>query len=155
MTEAGQFTIRRASLDDLDAVAPLFDAYRSFYRQPLEAERSKAFLRERMEQGETAVFVAMVGEEAAGFCQCYPGFSSVGLSKRVVLNDLYVDDRFRGLGIGRALTLRAIKHARETGAPKLELATEVTNTAAQGLYESIGLVRKEGYYYYAVETTEG
>lgn len=150
MTEAGQFTIRRATLDDLDAVAPLFDAYRSFYGQPVEAERSKAFLRERMERGESVVFVAMVGEEAAGFCQCYASFSSVGLSKRVRLNDLYVDERFRGLGIGRGLTVRSIEHARGIGSPRLELATEMTNTTAQGLYESMGFVRKDGYYYYAV-----
>jgi len=152
VTGESKCVIRRATLDDLDAVAPLFDAYRSFYKQPVEAERAKAFLRERMERGESAVFVAMVGEEAAGFCQCYPGFSSVGLSKRVRLNDLYVDERFRGLGIGRALTARSIEHARETGAPKLELATEVANTTAQGLYESMGFVKKSGYHYYAVET---
>jgi ribosomal protein S18 acetylase RimI-like enzyme len=151
MSDGGKFTIRCATLDDVNAVGPLFDAYRTFYKQPVEAERSKAFLRERMERGESDVFVAMVGEEAAGFCQCYPSFSSVGLSKRVRLNDLYVDERFRGMGIGRALTERSIEHARERGAPKLELATEVTNTTAQGLYESMGFVRKEGYYYYAVD----
>ncbi|MFG0275866.1 MAG: GNAT family N-acetyltransferase [Phycisphaerales bacterium] len=150
MTAEPKFRIRRASLDDLDAVAPLFDAYRSFYKQPVEAERSKAFLRERQERGESAVFLATVGDDAAGFCQCYPSFSSVGLSHRVRLNDLYVDERFRGLGIGRALTERAIEHAREQGAPSLELATEITNTTAQRLYESMGFVRKEGYYYYAV-----
>jgi ribosomal protein S18 acetylase RimI-like enzyme len=150
VTDEPKFEIRRASLDDLDAVAPLFDLYRSYYKQPVEAERAKAFLRERLERGESAVFVATVGGEAAGFCQCYPSFSSVGLSRRMRLNDLYVDERFRGLGIGRALTERAMVHAREHGAPTLELATEVTNTTAQGLYESMGFARKSGYHYYAV-----
>lgn len=35
-------TVRQATIFDLDVVAPLFDAYRQFYRKPADQERSGA-----------------------------------------------------------------------------------------------------------------
>src|SRR5207245_4565274 len=57
-------TIRRATIDDLEAVVPLFDAYRQFYRQPPDLGRAREFLRERLSQRDTMVFVAALEHEA-------------------------------------------------------------------------------------------
>src|SRR5579859_5777359 len=43
------YTIARATRDDLNALVPLFDAYRVFYRQPSDPERARSFLGERLE----------------------------------------------------------------------------------------------------------
>ncbi|MDQ2844346.1 MAG: GNAT family N-acetyltransferase, partial [Acidobacteriota bacterium] len=32
--------VRQATIEDLDLIVPLFDAYREFYRQPSEPERA-------------------------------------------------------------------------------------------------------------------
>ena len=69
-------TIRRATLDDLDAIAPLFDAYRRFYHQPGDVDRARDFLRERMLHSESVVLLAQRDGTAAGFTQLYPLFSS-------------------------------------------------------------------------------
>lgn len=45
-------TIRRATQDDLDLVAPLFDAYRQFYAQPSDLQRARDWLRERLQHGD-------------------------------------------------------------------------------------------------------
>jgi len=37
--------IRQATVDDLDLLVPLFDAYRQFYRLPSEPERARQFPR--------------------------------------------------------------------------------------------------------------
>jgi ribosomal protein S18 acetylase RimI-like enzyme len=50
----------------------------------------------------------------------------------------------RGQGIGRALLEAAIELARAHGAVGIDLNTGETDTAARGLYESIGFTNREG-----------
>ena len=140
--------IRRATADDLDSLTPLFDAYRVFYKQPSDPDAARAFLSDRISRDESVVFLAIANGVPAGFAQLYPAFSSVRLGTDWVLNDLFVAPPNRGFGVGRALTVRCMDHAQETGALSLELLTEVTNTPAQALYESLGWKRTTDYYRY-------
>lgn len=54
------------------------------------------------------------------------------------LEDVVVDERHRGLGIGRALVLQAAKRARECGAEQLLLTSNPSRTAARRLYAECG-----------------
>ncbi|HTM01508.1 MAG TPA: GNAT family N-acetyltransferase, partial [Candidatus Omnitrophota bacterium] len=58
-----------------------------------------------------------------------------------VLNDLYVTEAARGLGVGRALMEAAREHAVKTGAKRLTLETMDDNRKAWALYESLGYVK--------------
>jgi hypothetical protein len=51
-------TVRKATITDLDLVAPLFDAYRQFYRQPPDLELARQFLSERLQRGESIILLA-------------------------------------------------------------------------------------------------
>src|SRR4249919_331542 len=93
--------IRRATLDDLDLVAPLFDGYRRYYGQASDLPRAKAFLRERLERNESTILLAMRDGQAAGFTQLYPMFSSVRTAGLWILNDLFVAENARRSGVGR------------------------------------------------------
>ena len=133
--------IRRATLADLPVLAPLFDRYRQFYGQPSDPDRARRFLAERLERGESVVFMAFEARRTLGFVQLYPGFSSVAAARTFVLNDLYVEADGRRSGTGRGLVAAATAHARETGAASLSLQTGVANDAAQRLYENLGWTR--------------
>ena len=140
---------RFATLRDLDSVAPLFDAYRQFYKQPPDLPRARDFMQERMERRESVVFVAETDDgKIVGFCQLYPTFCSVRAAHTYVLYDLFVSPDARGTGAGRALMLAAEAHAAKTGAAKMELSTAKTNAVAQGLYESQGWVRDDAFLVY-------
>jgi ribosomal protein S18 acetylase RimI-like enzyme len=132
--------VRQAGPDDVDLVAPLFDAYRQFYQQPSDVALARTFLAERLARAESVVFLAERGGRAVGFVQLYPLFSSTTARPRRLwlLNDLFVAPEARGGGVGRALMDRARRLAEETDAVGLELATAQTNTSAQRLYESLG-----------------
>jgi ribosomal protein S18 acetylase RimI-like enzyme len=140
--------IRRAEPGDLPRLVPLFDAYRQFYRQPSDPGRAERFLRERLERGESVIFLALDGGESAGFVQLYASFWSVAACRSWILNDLYVVPHFRGGGVGRALLERARAHAEATGAGGLSLATQRDNLTAQRLYESLGWMRDEEFFHY-------
>jgi GNAT superfamily N-acetyltransferase len=134
-------TIRRATVADIDVLAPLFDAYRQFYRQRSEPEGARRFLGDRMERDESIVFLAFDGETAIGFTQLYPSFSSASMARIFVLNDLFITPEARRGGTGSALLRAAADYGRSAGAVRLMLSTELTNTTAQAAYEKNGWKR--------------
>ena len=138
----------RASLDDLDALVPLFDGYRQFYRRPSDLAGARTFLAERIQRNESVIFLAVVDGAIAGFTQLYPLFSSVSMQRLWLLNDLFVALEARGSGAGHALLERAERWARETGAKGLTLSTELTNETAQRVYEAAGWTRDEEFLHY-------
>ena len=148
--------VRPAKLADLPAVAALFDSYRQFYEQPPALEAAVAFIRARMENGESTILVAedttatttATASSPLGFCQLYPSFCSVEMAPIFVLYDLFVTPTARGVGVGKALLLAAHDHAAAQGAKRLDLTTAKTNHTAQALYESLGWVRDDVFYAY-------
>lgn len=140
--------IVRATEEHLDLLSPLFDAYRQFYRQAPDPEGVRTFLADRIVNDESVIFLAIAGESGAGFTQLYPSFSSVGMKKLWVLNDLYVDPEYRNMGIATSLIDKARELGQETNAGSLMLETEVTNVGAQRLYEKTGWKRSTDYFVY-------
>jgi ribosomal protein S18 acetylase RimI-like enzyme len=146
--------IRRATIADLDLVAPLYDAYRQFYAQAADLAAARAFIGDRIGRGESTVFLALEddGSKALGFTQLYPAFCSVAAKPYYVLYDLYVASGARRRGVAKRLMERAREFAAEAGAFRLELQTARNNTAAQALYQSLGWVRDEQYFVYTLKT---
>jgi GNAT superfamily N-acetyltransferase len=135
-----------ASVDDIRAAAPLFDAYRVFYKAPSDPEGAYAFLHERWRLRESVLFIAFDGETPVGFVHLYPLFLSVSMRRFWLLNDLFVIPAARRTGAGRRLMQRAEQHARETGTAGLTLSTAVDNATAQVLYISEGYERDERFF---------
>ena len=143
--------IIRASPQDVDRIAPLFDQYREFYKEHANAEGARSFLMERLTKNESVVFLAAEPElGAVGFIQLYPSFSSTSMKRLWILNDLFVSPAARKRGVGEALLRRAEEFARETNAKGLELETWVNNFPAQRLYEKCGWKRNVEFYQYTM-----
>lgn len=142
--------IVNASLNDSDALADMFDLYRQFYRQPSDVKGVREFISERLEKNDSVIYVAKQGDVYTGFVQCYPLFTSVGMKKLWLLNDLFVRENFRGKGISRLLINRCKTLARETQAKGLMLETEITNAVGNWLYpqEDFKLIDKSNFYFW-------
>lgn len=142
-------TVRQAHVQDVDAIAPLFDAYRQFYEQAADATLAAEFIRARLSGSESIIFLASTADgQGVGFCQLYPSFCSVIAQPIGVLYDLFVSPAVRQGGTGRALMQAAEHYAQTAGWARLDLTTAKTNTQAQALYESQGWVRDEVFYAY-------
>jgi ribosomal protein S18 acetylase RimI-like enzyme len=131
-------TIRRATLADLDVLAPLFDGYRRFYAQAGDVQRARDFLEARMSRNESVVLLAFQGDTPAGFTQLYPIFSSVRTARTWLLNDLFVAEYARRGGVARALLDAAAEFGRSEGAAGLVLETTIDNAPARALYRAAG-----------------
>ena len=132
----------------IDQVAVLFNNYRMFYEQKDDLETSKQFLKDRVTNKESIIFMALINENTPlGFVQIYPVFSSISCKKDFILNDLYVVEQHRGKGIGALLLEKAKKHAYEEGGKGLALETAKDNPARK-LYERLGWHLDQDYLHY-------
>ena len=149
-----ELLVRQAVLADLEALVPLFDAYRQFYRCASDPAAARAFLRERFEHGESTLFLAVDAGIPVGFTQLYPSFSSVAMARTFVLNDLFVVAGRRRQGIGSELLRAATDHARSLGAVRVTLSTDIGNASAQATYEAQGWQRDRRFcvYHFAMQS---
>jgi GNAT superfamily N-acetyltransferase len=143
--------IRRATEQDADRLAPLFDAYRQFYGQVPDLVVAGRFLHDRLAHNESLVLIAEDHDSVAiGFVQLYPLFSSILAAPMYLLSDLFVVPHARCQGVATKLLTAAADQARVSGAARLELATAITNLPAQRLYEQLGWIRDQEFYVYSL-----
>ena len=141
-------SIQKATLNDLDSLSELFDLYRIFYQQKSDLSGAREFIKERLNNEESVVFIAFDENNPIGFVQLYPSFSSVSMKRTWVLNDLYVSESVRGKGFGEKLIKKAITFAKDTGAKGILLETNIENVTAQRLYERIGFTKETNHFYF-------
>ncbi|MEP5611370.1 MAG: GNAT family N-acetyltransferase [Cyclobacteriaceae bacterium] len=146
--------IREATFNDMSSVAELFAQYRVFYEMSLDIEGATKFLTERLENDQSVIFVAENDAKIlTAFIQLYPLFSSTRLRRVWLLNDLFVHEEFRRLGISKLLLERAKDLCRQTGACEITLETSKSNQFANKLYFNAGFQvnEKANYYSWAME----
>lgn len=105
----------------------------------LTVEDELNYLAESAASSNSIEICAVIGGEVVGTA----GISAVGnkikLRHRAEFG-ISIDRAYWGRGIGRALTLACIECARTAGYAQLELDVVAENTAALGLYNSVGFI---------------
>ena len=144
------YTLIQANLNHLDDLAVLFDAYRVFYKKETDLDAAKKFLRERLANDQSVIFMVYNDSRAVGFTQLYPVFSSVNMAAVWLLNDLFVDPVYRGKKIGKQLLEAAQNHCTASGAKGVSLETEQTNVVGNKLYPIMGFEKdtEHNLYYW-------
>ena len=148
-------TITQAGISDLETVAELFDKYRQFYEQAPDIVAARDFIFQRMTNNESVIFLAR--DEAGngmGFVQLYPSFTSVGMKRMWILNDLFVHADHRQKGVAEKLIDECKKLSIETSAAGLILETRNSNTPARNLYIKYGFEYDTEHAYYFLGTSE-
>ena len=130
--------IRDATPADEAAWRALWQGYLDFYRHPLP-QAVTDFTWARLMDPASALKARLAVAEGAvlGFAihQHHP--SSWVLGDDGYLEDLFVSDAARGRGTGRALIEDLYAIARARGWHRVYWMTEITNTAARKLYDSL------------------
>ena len=151
---ASSHSVRSAVTADLPQLARLFDLYRQFYRNPPDASAARNFLSERLESGDSVIFVAEDADgRLLGFTQLYPAICSVAMRRYWILYDLYIDSSARRAGVGRTLMERARSFAADTGAARIDLETAVDNLPAQRLYKELGYAREQHFLKFSLDVS--
>lgn len=141
--------IREMNNYDIKPVSVLLNDYRMFYHKADELDKCEIFLKERIDNNESQVFIAQLNGEIIGFVQIYPTFSTVSLQRVYILNDLYVSKNARKTGAGKKLIEKAFEYAEENDARYICLETGKDNEKAQRLYEKMGMSMDDAVYHYS------
>jgi GNAT superfamily N-acetyltransferase len=133
----------------LDPLLPLIAAYQRFYEvEEIDTERNRSYFSRFTEPSEEGLLLgAWIEDDPVGFACLYWHKSSLSAGDTVLMNDLYVEEGQRGLGVGRKLIEASAKVTRERGVEILEWATAPDNERAQRLYDSFGAERSEWVEY--------
>lgn len=126
-----------------EQLLPLIGAYQRFYGgESIDGERNRSFFRRFLAPSDDGLLLgAWIDDELAGYACLYWHFTSLVPAETVLMNDLYVKEGRRGLGVGRALIETSAAIAKERDAHRLEWATAPDNKTAQRLYDSTGATR--------------
>ncbi len=134
-------TIARAGVDDLPDLLPLMRAYCDFYSvRPSDDDLlglSRALIEDPEREG--VQLLARGGDgRAVAFASLFWSWDTTEGGRIAIMNDLYVDARARGGGVGTALIEACRGEARRHGARRLAWQTALDNTRAQSVYDRIG-----------------
>jgi ribosomal protein S18 acetylase RimI-like enzyme len=129
---------RKATIQDLPQLAELFDQYRVFYHKESDIPAAESFLKERIEKADSEIFVAEREGDLVGFVQLYPLFSSTRMKRYWLLNDLFVNENYRGKGFSKELIEETKELAKFTNSAGILLETGKSNTVGNKLYPSCG-----------------
>lgn len=142
--------VQKATIKKLEDLAQIFDLYRIFYKKESDIEGATQFLKERLENNESVIYVALDNEEdkIIGFVQLYPLFSSTRMQKLWLLNDLYVMKEYRNGGISKMLIEASKNLCIETNACGLMLETAKDNIIGNQLYPATDFVLDTEHNFY-------
>lgn len=139
--------IREADINDLTQVVKIVMKYREFYGVDVQDEAAVTqFIKARMENEQSKIFIAEEEGEVVGFIQLYPSYSTVSLKPQWVLNDFYVLPDYRKKGCGGQL-MDFVKDYFSDKAKGFILVTDKTNSTAKAFYEKNGWETGEYDFY--------
>lgn len=131
----------RARPDEAEAVAALLVDFRNWWGRDTPTVASfEAGVRRLIADPSTEYLLGALeqGVEPDGVCQLRFRYGLWHAAEDCWLEDLFVRDRARGRGLGRALSEAALARARKRGCARVELDVNEANPAALALYEALG-----------------
>lgn len=133
---------RIARSTDADEVADLLDRFQTEFGEYTPGARILTPRVRKHIAGGLSVFL-LAGPAHVGVAQLrFREYLLTG-TPACYVEELYVVPDRRGQGHGRMLMETALNLARERGATTVELGTAASDTAARGLYESLGFTNLE------------
>jgi GNAT superfamily N-acetyltransferase len=130
------YKIRNSTKEDMAAVLNLIIELAVYEREPEAVETTVAIL-QRDGFGHDPVFDCFVAEKdgaVVGFALVYTCYST-WKGKSLYLEDLYVKQDLRGLGIGAGLFERVIQEAKDRGAKRMDWQVIDWNEPAINFYK--------------------
>jgi len=116
---------------------------------PQLSSSSKPITREELNEiidGEsTVLFAARSDGEIVGLLTL--AVFRIPTALRAWIEDVVVDERARGKGVGEALNQAALAEAKRRGAKTVDLTSRPSREAANRLYQRIGFVRRDTNVY--------
>jgi len=148
--------IVQATLAQLSDAASLFEQYRLFYKQEPNPSAAEKFIKDRLLNKDSDIFLGYKDDVCLGFMQIYRCWDSVSMTKLVFLYDLFVVPKARKHGLAGELISRAKKLAKDIEASMIMLQThDKSSNPAIPVYEDNGFEKDTEFIVYNYLLKEG
>lgn len=139
--------VRAAEPRDVTDILRLIRALASYEREPDAVRATEASLKETLFAPNAQVFGLVAEHEGAvvGIAIWFLNYSTWTGRPGLYLEDLFVEDRVRGLGIGKALFRALAREALARGCARLDWAVLDWNEPAMDFYRAIGGAPQTGW----------
>jgi GNAT superfamily N-acetyltransferase len=129
-----------AGPEDAAAVTRLMAGFRGWWErdEPTDAQLAAGVERLLADPATEYLLAAPTDAEASGVCQLRYRYGLWYDAEDCWLEDLYVEQSSRRLGLGRALSDAALDRARERGCRRVQLDVNERNPEALALYTALG-----------------
>lgn len=134
-------TIRFATIADVDDIYAAMTGIAETVKELHKLKSTPDDLR-RFGFGDKPAFETLIAEidgRFAGCCLYFASFSTWIGRPGVYVQDFYVADEFRGLGVGERLLSRLAAVTRQRGGRYIRLAVDTQNFRAQAFYTRTGI----------------
>ena len=108
---------------------------------PLNLER----LIEIIQSSSVHLYIAREEQEVLGMLSLV--LFTIPTGMRAWVEDVVVDEKARGKGVGKALSEHALKEASRLGAKTVDLTSRPSRVAANQLYQRVGFTKRETNVY--------
>ena len=141
--------VRRAVATDRARLAALLSDMQAHYGSPDPPGGASEMARLLTRDGERLPFALLAERDGAtlGLATLNPMLFGGAFEWMLFLQDLYVTQAARGLGIGRALLVAMARIAIEENYCRIDWTTDATNQGAQRLYDRLGVPRQDKRFY--------
>jgi len=135
---SADIVIRPLGPDERAAWEPLWQGYQTFYEVALSDETT-AVTWARLHDPAEPMYVlgAYVDGKLTGIVHYLFHRSCWSIGNYCYLQDLFVAEGARNLGLGRALIAAVEQEARAAGASRIYWLTQESNTSARALYDQV------------------
>ncbi len=141
--------IRRATRKDSTAFLDLLVGLAKFeHLDPPDAASKRRIIRDVFEKKRANLFLAVTGKRPVAYALYFYTYSSFLARPTLYLEDIFVQDEFRGKGIGLALFLTCVKEAVKQGCGRMEWSVLTWNDNAMEFYEKLGATRLNDWCVY-------
>ena len=140
-----QPTIRTIQLGDLADIISLICEFAAF-------ENISEYCTVTKERLDTALFgdnaiveglIAFDGQKPIGYALFYPNFSSFRGQPGLYLEDIYINNKYRGIGLGESMIKEIARTAASRGFERIDFMVLDWNTPAVKFYKKLGAVRDD------------
>lgn len=144
-------TIRPAERGDVGLILHFIRKLAEYEKLSDQVVATEALLEDWLfDKQKAEVLFACVDGREAGFALFFHNFSTFLGRAGIYLEDLYVDEAWRGRGCGKALLRELARIALERRCGRLEWPCLDWNTPSIGFYLSLGAKPMEGWTVYRV-----
>ncbi len=142
-------TVRKATKEDIPLIRQFIQYLAEYEKRPEDMTATEKQLEHWLfERNIATVLFLEYDHQEIGYALYYPVFGSFAAVGKVHLEDLYINQRYRGLGLGRTFLSKIVEKVLEEGYTKMEWSCLNWNNPSIAFYDSMGAKKETGRKYF-------